>query len=200
MVFAVNSGRRTLSMKNTILFHSTPEELQGWLSRWTVQFPLHAVGCSFFPAQRVLVARNTASSPDDYSKFNEIILGLDADTLAEFCVDPKSSIYPAGFRIMPPEMTSDGLRSGSLDLIQKEPMNLDIWRALVADVRKHTTAGMWLYIKFNGRKVFNKDLRYTPGIVELTGQGVQLLPFAGGNPVTIDEPPSQQHDTTRTTP
>ncbi len=169
-------------MKNTLLFHATSDELQEWVSKWTAQFPLHPVGCTFFPPRRVLLTRYAT-----YSDYNEIILGLDPDVLAEFCVDPKSSDYPPGFRIMPPKMTSEGLRSGSLDLIRKEPLNSAIWKALVADVKQHTTAGMWVHIKFNGLHSFNKDLRYTSGIADMTRQGVCLLPFAGGNSVTIDE-------------
>jgi hypothetical protein len=178
-------------MKNTILFHSTPDELQEWVKRWVVRFGFLVVGKGFSPQRRVLVlcdSDESSCTSTDFRQFNELILGLDHEKLAAFATNLKSSDYPPGIRVMFPEMTSEGLRSGSLDLIQKQPMNLDIWKALVADVKKHTTAGMWVYIKFNGRKVFDKDLRYTPGIVDLTRQGVQLLPFAGGNLVTVDEP------------
>jgi hypothetical protein len=191
-------------MKNTILFHSTPEELQEWLRRWIVQFGFHVVGENFFPLKRILISSNPdleGSADCDFRSYNELVLGLDLERLSTFAANLKSFDYPPGIRVMFPRMTSEGLKSGSLDLIQKEPLNRDIWKALVADVKKHTTAGMWVYIKFNGRKVFDKDLRYTPGIVDLTRQGVQLLPFAGGNPVTIDDPLPQHHDdTTRTSP
>src|SRR5262245_29346709 len=140
-------------MKTTVSFYSTPEELQDWLSRWAIQFSLRLVGCSYFPPKRVLLARGT---PIDYTNYHEIVLGLDDDELAEFCRDPKSSDYPPGFRVVPSEMSDEGLRSGSLNLIRKQPINLDVWKALVADVKKQTTAGMWVHIKFNGRNAFDK--------------------------------------------
>lgn len=185
-------------MKNTILFHATTEELQKWLSRWIVRFGFHVVGKTFSPQGRVFLPRSSDSAiyPDpDFTRFHELILGQDIEKLSAFAADLKSFDYPPGFRFMFPRMTDEGLRSGSLDLIRKEPVNLDIWKALVADVRNYTASGMWVHIKFNGLNAFDKDLRYTPGIVDLTRQGVRLLPFAGGNPVTIDEPQEQpQHD------
>ena len=35
---------------------------------------------------------------------------------------------------------------------------------------------------------FYKNIRYSPGVAELHRQGLQLLPFAGGNRLFIDEP------------
>lgn len=175
-------------MKTTILFYATPHELRRWINQWIARFGFHAVGYCYFPPKRVLLAAASARGSVDFSTCNEVILECDSEAVGPFCATPDSSDYPAGVRIVPPEMTGEGLRCGTLNLIRKEPMSLDTWKALVADLRKQTTAGMWVHSKFNGINSFNKDLHYTPGIADLSKQGVILLPFAGGNPVTIDEP------------
>lgn len=191
-------------MKKTLDFYANPDELQDWLTGWIDRFELHAVGCKFFPRRRTLLPHNPASedhSAISFGEYDEIVFGPDLDALARFSADLKSSDYPSGFRIMPPRMTDEGLRSGAMDLIQKEPIHLLLWKSLVADVKRHTTAGMWVYSPFTQCKGFYKYLRYAPGIVDLTQRGVKLLPIAGDNVVTIDEPQQPQPDApTGTTP
>src|SRR6185437_10261382 len=150
MGFAANSGKNRVTMNTTILFYSTPRELREWIYQWVVQFGFYTVGSTFSPRKRVLLPPDSADESIDYSAYREIILGFDVDALKEFCVDLSSLKYPAGFRIMPPDMAKVGLgpkeslRSGSINLIRNDPMDIDIWKALVAHVNGHTTAGMWV--------------------------------------------------------
>ena len=87
-----------------------------------------------------------------------------------------------------PEMRQEGLREGKLGTLSEDETHLRVWRAVIRYFRKQTTAGVWVLNPSSRVRGFYKNIRYSAGVADLHRQGLQLLPFAGGNRVFVAEP------------
>jgi hypothetical protein len=87
-----------------------------------------------------------------------------------------------------PHMHDGFLREGCLGTLSEDPLRLKLWRSLIRYVRSRTISGMWVHNPDTGAKGLYKHLRYSPGVRELHGAGLQLKLVAGDNLVSIDEP------------
>jgi len=87
-----------------------------------------------------------------------------------------------------PEMRREGLSEGCLGTIGEDETHLKTWRSIIRYFREHTTSGVWVMNPSSKARGVYKDHRYSTGIAELNGSGLQLLSCAGGNLMLIDEP------------
>lgn len=86
--------------------------------------------------------------------------------------------------------TDEGLRSSWIGASSEDAGTADWkrWSTLARQVKKHTTAGMWVLNPVLGGKGFYKDARYTEGARDVLRQGKKLLAPGGWNTYHLEEP------------
>jgi hypothetical protein len=188
------SANRRGALQITVSVFATRDELRDWLAYQAGRFDLHFALVRYRPQFEVVPL--AAWSAFDQHKGDEQWQEVWADLrpVRHRCkgqIDCCSQ-NPDRLALQLPDMRPEGLREGSLGTVSEDAPHLRAWRAVIRYFRKQTTAGMWVHNPSSGARGFYKHLRYSAGIAELHRQGLQLLPFAGGNRVLIEEPGAEQ--------
>ena len=82
------------------------------------------------------------------------------------------------------------MREASFGTVATKDKHLKVWRAIVRAVRKNTTRGLWIWNDIHQTKAFSDRHGYSASVAAKHAQGLELLPFAGGNRLFIKEPVS----------
>jgi hypothetical protein len=86
------------------------------------------------------------------------------------------------------KLTNEGLKESFISGITDNTELLKIWHKLIRQLRKETSSGLWAINPIMKTKGFYKNIRFTQGAYELAKNGTKLLPAAGWNYYTIEEP------------
>jgi hypothetical protein len=175
----------------TVSLFATRDEISDWLADQAGRFNLHFALVRYRPAFEVvpLPEWDEDAGRADAGPWREVWMDLrpvrhECRGQADFCDQNRDRLA-----LMLPEVGPDGMREGDLGTLSEDPARLRVWRAVIRYFRQRTTAGMWVLNPDSGARGFYKHFRYSAGVAELHRQGLQLLPFAGGNRVFIAEPP-----------
>jgi hypothetical protein len=172
---------------------ATRDEIRDWLAYQAGRFDLHFALVRYRPEFEVvpLAAWGEFDQHKDAEHWREVWIDLRA--VRHRCKGQMNCCSQNKDRLalQLPEMRPEGLREGDLGTLSEDEAHLRVWRAVIRYFRKQTTAGMWVLNPATRARGFYKNIRYSSGIAELHRQGLQLLPFAGGNRVFIEEPDTE---------
>jgi hypothetical protein len=174
----------------TVSVFATRDEIRDWLAYQAGRFDLHFALVRYWPEFEVvpLAAWSEFDLHKNAEQWREVWIDLRAvhhqcKGQMDCCSQNKDRLA-----LDLPEMRPAGLREGDLGTLSEDETHLRVWRAIIRYFRKQTTAGMWVLNPSSRAQGFYQNIRYSSGVAELHRQGLQLLPFAGGNRVFIKEP------------
>jgi hypothetical protein len=167
-------------------FHALPEEQLEILRQWR---PTHrdvlVVAMYWLPTFKVIEfdfdeVLRTPGFP------KRICLGFEplrrgAESMYQFMIDNLNwTAWDIG------ELNEDGLRESQFSASTNNATHAKTWISLANQIRKATTAGMWVINPETGAKQFYKQCRFSPGAAAISRSGKKLLPVAGWNYYEID--------------
>jgi hypothetical protein len=178
-------------MQITINAHATLEDIYEWLSPFAENMPLYFALEVYFPKFRLhpLGRWDQFIQKAEKLKANELWIDLVPIPAMRGKVDLKYKNREC-FSINLPEYRKTGLREAWFGTVATKEKQLKVWRAIIRAVRKHTTRGMWIWNDIHSTKAFSDRSGFSARVAAQHAQGLELLPFAGGNRMFIEEPDS----------
>lgn len=85
------------------------------------------------------------------------------------------------------EMNSERLKESQFSASTDNSTHGKTWTSLATQIKKATTAGMWVINPQTGTKQFYKQCRFSPGAASFFKSGKKLIAVAGWNYYEIDE-------------
>jgi hypothetical protein len=174
----------------TVSVFATRDEIRDWLAYQAGRFDLHFALVRYWPEFEVvpLAAWSEFDQHKDAEQWREV--WIDVRPVRHRCKGQMDCCSQNQDRLalQLPDSRPEGLREGRLGTLSEDEAHLRVWRAVIRYFRKQTAAGMWVLNPSSRARGLYKNIRYSASIAELHRQGLQLLPFAGGNRVFIEEP------------
>jgi hypothetical protein len=183
-------------MQITINAHAKLEDIYEWLTPFTEKMPLYFALEVYFPKFRLhpLARWSDFVQKTQKLKANELWIDLVPIPAMRGTIDLKYNNRER-FSINLPELRKTGLREANFGTVATKEKHLKVWRAIIRAIRKQTTRGMWIWNDIHHKKAFSKRHGFSARVAEQHAQGLELLPFAGGNRLFIAEPDSASGST-----
>ncbi len=177
-------------MQITVSVLATRDEIRDWIAYQAGRFDLHFALVRYWPEFEVvpLAAWSEFDKQKDAEQWREV--WIDLRLVRHKCKGQLDCCSQNRDRLalQLPDRRPEGLREGRLGTLSEDEAHLRVWRAVIRYFRKQTSAGVRVVNESSEARGLYKNIRYSPGIAELHRQGLQLLPFAGGNRLFIEEP------------
>jgi len=183
-------------MQITINAHVTLEDIYEWLAPFADKMSLYFALEVYFPKFRLhpLAHWNQFVQRAQKLKANELWIDLVPIPAMRGQIDLKYKNRER-FSIDLPEYRKSGLREVNFGTVATKEKQLKVWRAIIRAVCKNTSRGMWIWNDIHNTKAFSNRHGYSPRVAAQHAQGLELLPFAGGNRLFIAEPDSASAST-----
>lgn len=180
-------------MQITVSVLATRDEIRDWLAYQARRFDLHFALVQYWPEFAVVPLAGWEEFDQHKGAESWREVWIDMQPVRQHCKGQMDCCSQNQDRLalQLPEMRPEGLRQGNLGTLSEDETHLRVWRAVIRYFRKQTTAGVWVLNPSSRARGFYKNIRYSAGVAELHRQGLQLLPFAGGNRVYIAEPEAE---------
>ena len=170
-----------------IQFHALPEELLGFIKNWSKRFNLNVSAGRLFP-EFVAEEVSDLDKDEQIEGADFIYLGLSPPNLEATSSYDFLSKNPNYLSIYLGKLDKEGLRESSVSGITTNSEELEIWKKIAREIKKETSTGLWAVNPVLMTKGFYKNARYTQGAYNLAKGKTKLLPAAGWNYYTIEEP------------
>jgi hypothetical protein len=178
-------------MQITINAHATLEDIYEWLTPFTEKMSLYFALEVYFPKFRLHPVVRWSEFVQKAQKLKANALWIDLVPIPAMRgkIDLKYKNRER-FSINLPEYRKTGLREAWFGTVATKSQQLKVWRAIIRAIRKHTTRGMWIWNDIHETKAFSNRHGFSARVAAQHAQGLELLPFAGGNRLFIEEPGS----------
>lgn len=176
-------------MQITIAAFATIDDIRDWITPFAEKTPLYFALVVYFPYRVIpLTHWDHFVKKTSALRANELWIDLvPIPASRRGKIDPKYKNRER-FIVNLPEFRKIGLCEANFGTVATKEKHLKVWRAIIRAVRKRTIGGMWIWNNIHRTKGFSNRQRYSPNVAALHAKGLNLMPFAGGNDVFIDEP------------
>jgi hypothetical protein len=171
--------------------HVLPDELLDWVEQWRDEFGLSIAKITYQPkysARDVHDFHQLRKSVAAGKAPDELWLSLRPFKLSHVGKTATEDANRNALFISFPFLSRDGLLECLLGSESKAVTNAKLWKLLMGRVKRSCGKGLWVLNPKQHIKKFYSNIYYTSGAGEASRKGLALLPIAGGNVMSVEEP------------